>query len=267
MNKHDAPARQGRILPVPFSPPMVRAIKREIEAPGTGKTQTRRVIAPTEKPLAPGQILIFTGPKFGGTAFRFAPRYRVGDLLYVREHWRCSARHDATAPRDLPPRSMTIAFEAGGSIANQGSRDDWRPSSASYTDADWMGRFRQGMHMPRWASRFTLLVTDVRVERLQDISEADALAEGIHCEHVVIDAHGSTGVHIEVTADRYWNLTEPEDFEGHECAADAYAELWDDLNAERGFGWDANPWVVAYTFRPFLGNVGTVAAKIREGEL
>ena len=71
--------------------------------------------------------------------------------------------------------------------------------------------------MPRFASRITLEVTEVRVERLQEITEADAWAEGI-AAHVVRPIHD-------------------------------YAALWDSLNAKRGFGWDTNPWVWVVSFR------------------
>ncbi len=211
--------------PIIFSAPMVRALLREIAAPGTGKTQTRRTL----KMKAARQTL---NPRIED------PRYRVGDRLYVREHWRCPSKHDATAPRDLTPRSMTVAFEAGGSIANQDSRDDWRPSSASYTGADWMGRFRQAMHMPRWASRLTLIVTDVRVQRLHDCSEADAMAEGI--EKI------GDGEFLPHRLAGYWSRT----------ALLAYGRLWDEINGPGA--WAQNPWVAAYTFRPIHVNIDQI---------
>ena len=248
-------------LPIPFSAPMVRALLREIEAPGTGKTQTRRALDLKGFVDSPQlRVAHCGGPRdfimgalaHAGQGDRFRTKYGVGDRLYVREHWRCSAKHDATAPRDLTPRSMTIAFEAGGSIANQDDRDDWRPSEVSYTDADWMGRFRQAMHMPRWASRITLLVTEVRVERLQDCSRADALAEGVEMETADppfyyvpgIWPHSLTAVGIEEPGGRW--------------AERSYAKLWDQINGPGA--WAANPWVAAYTFRPILGNIDRIAA-------
>ncbi|EEE37589.1 p14 [Rhodobacteraceae bacterium KLH11] len=78
--------------------------------------------------------------------------------------------------------------------------------------------------MPRWASRLTLTVTDLRVERLQDISEADAEAEGV----------GSVESHMPGTK----SVT----------CVQSFQKLWDGLNANRGFGWQVNPWVAAYTF-------------------
>lgn len=241
-------------LPITFSAPMVRALLREIDLPFTGKTQTRRglsntgpeLVAPPYRGDGRGLYVQFQGDD-GLPMKAQRLRYVVGDRLYVREHWRCSAKHDATAPRDLTPRSMTIAFEAGGSIANQDDRDDWRPSEVSYTDAHWMGRFRQGVHMPRWASRITLLVTDVRVERLQDCSEADAWAEG--CIKGDPDDVGG-----------FFPAEEPDPsgigWRGWDNARDWYADLWDQINGPGA--WELNPWVAAYSFRPILGNIDRI---------
>ena len=89
--------------------------------------------------------------------------------------------------------------------------------------ADWAGidddvRRKPSIHMPRWASRLTLRVTEARVERLQDISEEDAIAEGVG----------------EPKAYPYW----PE-----QKNRIAFQELWDSINAKRGFSWASNPWV------------------------
>lgn len=225
--------------PIIFSGPMVGAL---IEG---RKTQTRRVLCqfdPERDPPSAGPY--FAGHKAAtwtdseGAPWRYpgAKGAATGDRLYVREAWRCSAKHDATAPRDLIPRSMTIAFEAGGNIANQDSKDDWRPSPASYTEAEWMGRARPSIHMPRWASRLTLTVTDVRVQRLQDISEADAVAEGIE------RLEGSKGPNHftrEITGKWSGSFNAP-------TAQEVFADLWNSLHGPAA--WDANPWVVAVTF-------------------
>lgn len=102
------------------------------------------------------------------------------------------------------------------------------------TDAEWMGRLRQGMHMPRWASRLTLTVTEVRVERLQDCSEADAVAEGIEPGHR-LPCGGMS-----------------------HAATDLFCDLWDSIHGPGA--WALNPWVAAYTFRPILGNIDRIAA-------
>lgn len=230
----------SRDLPILFSGSMVRAILREIEQPGTGKTQTRRVLNP--QPLSDGYYegdvdctfvpapasnqsayFRFAASAVGGGAVRTEthdPRYAIGDRLYIREAWRT----ESSAYDDLSPSAMggeeTVIFEADA---------DWKLNKS-------VGRLRQGMHMPRWASRITLIVTDVRVQRLQEISEADAWAEGVEdCR----EADGGRSI------------------PGH--GRDLFQSLWDSLNASRGYGWDANPWLAAYTFRPVLGNIDEVA--------
>jgi hypothetical protein len=85
------------------------------------------------------------------------------------------------------------------------------------------GRWRPSIHMPRHVSRITLEITGVRVERVKDISEMDARAEGVQKKHDV--------THID------W-----------EYRAN-FKPLWDSINAERGYGWDANPWVWVIEFR------------------
>ncbi|KKN60086.1 hypothetical protein LCGC14_0535550 [marine sediment metagenome] len=82
-------------------------------------------------------------------------------------------------------------------------------------------RLRPSIHMPRWASRITLEITEVRVERIREITEEDAKSEGI------IGVHTAMGV-----------LYKP-----------AFSRLWDSLNAKRGYGWEVNPWLWALTFK------------------
>ena len=92
--------------------------------------------------------------------------------------------------------------------------------------------------MPRWASRITLEVTGVRVERLQDICEADARAEGVES----LRNEGEYWKHyLESTAscDALICLS----------ARESFRTLWDDLNEARGYGWDANPWVWVVEFK------------------
>ncbi|NKW10244.1 hypothetical protein HGG76_14970 [Ochrobactrum tritici] len=100
-------------LPILFSAPMVRAILREIENPGTGKTQTRRIIKP--QPTASGTVTlgdrVIEAAEWQIREGKFL-RINEGDRLYVREAWRVSRMHDQTAPRDLKPRTMTVFFEA-----------------------------------------------------------------------------------------------------------------------------------------------------------
>ena len=91
-----------------------------------------------------------------------------------------------------------------------------------------IGNMVPPIHMPRWASRITLTVTDVRVQRLQEISEADAIAEG-----------------IDATATKHFGNP-----------VKAYAALWNSLHgAENEHSWEANPWIVAVTFDVREGNI------------
>jgi hypothetical protein len=246
--------------PILFSAPMVRALLA-----GT-KTQTRRALKPVGSlgnswPMYPAfingkrtgdtshpEFCDLTGDNGGVPLYVGNTPICPGDRLYVREHWRVSAKHDATAPRDLTPRSMTVMFEAGGSIANQ-SNGRWEPD-LSYPPAlpDWAGRFRQGMHMPRWASRITLTVTEVRVQRLQEISETDALAEGI------IGVPGGTAV----TGSPFAVETGGVGRCVGDTAAEAYHSLWNYINGPGS--WDVNPWVAAYTFTVERGNIDQARA-------
>ncbi|TIP70329.1 MAG: hypothetical protein E5X53_28335 [Mesorhizobium sp.] len=213
--------------PILFSGPMVRALLA-----GT-KTQTRRVLNP-QPPADLGLVGIYA-PKlvavFGYVTpdadCKVALRYMPGDRLYVREAWKTHAAYD-----DISPAAMggdePILYVADGAHQTWG-----------YPAISKIGRFRQGMHMPRWASRLTLIVTDVRVQRLQAINEADAVAEGC----------GWRGTGNSDDNDKLVGDPVP-----------AYSRLWDGLNASRGFGWDVNPWVVAVSFTVERRNIDEVAA-------
>jgi hypothetical protein len=87
--------------------------------------------------------------------------------------------------------------------------------------------------MPRWASRLTIRITDVRVQRVQEITEEDAIAEGITGPHMV----------------GYRAFRVPEDSKPRYSRAEAAFEvLWDSINAKRGYSWEGNPWVWAISF-------------------
>lgn len=229
----------GRDLPILFSAPMVRALLA-----GT-KTQTRRALNPQPNMLNGGKPLNDGRGSYSIEGGWKKLRYARGDRLYVREHWRVSKPWDDTAPRDLEPRKMSVVLEAGGSIANEGDPLRWIPSDWPHGERpDWIGKFRQGMHMPRWASRITLTVTDVRVERLQDISEEDAVAEGIE----------KTGLLNEEVWKNYF--PEGNIGLGFLYPSNSYRTLWQSINGPGS--WDANPWVAAYTFTVALGNIDQI---------
>lgn len=119
-------------------------------------------------------------------------------------------------------------------------------------DVHELRRKRPSIHMPRWASRLTLTLTDVRVQRLQDISHNDALAEGVEMESADppfyyvpgIWPHSLTAVGIEEPGGRH--------------AERSYAKLWNRLHGDDA--WEANPWVVALTFTVANGNIDQLGA-------
>ena len=188
-----------------FSGPMVRAI---LEG---SKTMTRRVVKG-----AALECLAYDGftPRFvADPENRFCPYGRPGDRLWVRETWRASSAHDSLAPADIP-------LDDGVEYA----ADGWR----GYL----LGKVRASVHMPRWASRITLEITAVRVERLQDITEADALAEGVKLDEC--------GHAIREDDDIAWG-----------GARSAFAELWASLHGADS--WASNPWVWVVEFRRVEG--------------
>lgn len=193
--------------PILFSGPMIRALL------DGRKSQTRRVLKPqpTIAPLASEQLEdhelrgwldIPVGDDFA-TVKRLP--FAIGDRLWVRETWNVPDAYLASERRETALGLM------------------------NYAATPWAipGRWRPSIHMPRWASRLTLIVTDVRVQRLQEISEADARAEG-----------ALTGDH----------------------SVYAFSQLWDSLNADRGFGWEANPWVSATTSTVHKCNIDLMEA-------
>ena len=237
------------IRPIAFTGAMVSALL------DGRKTQTRRVLksvplkgaehdarwnphALRPSGSCPDAWTFWDGPSHGPSLYHSERiRFEIGDLLYVRECWRVAADLDELAPRDLLP-CVSVRFEAAQSL-NAGGLPITCP-----------GRLRAAMHMPRWASRLTLKVTDVRVERVKQISEADAKAEGLEwyddddrpdrdSGYVLYPRKGPPGA-IGVTS---------------RDARVAFNYLWDSINAPRGFGWDANPWVVAISFELIRANV------------
>jgi hypothetical protein len=207
-------------LPILFSGDMVRALLDD------RKTQTRRVVKP-QPPAEAKDVFTFHHPDprthfygFDGEALmdwaQPCPYGEVGDRLYVRETWQHSNHPLGPYDEDCLVfyRADYLDDPLGPDLERSadGMRRQWRPS----------------IHMPRTASRITLEVTGARVERLQDVSEADAIAEGV----TIADRHMNG-----YCAGAHWPPS-----------IRAYAELWDSLNGQRGYGWDVNPsvWVVEF---------------------
>lgn len=205
--------------PIPFSAPMIRALLED------RKTMTRRILKPEPFIDKCGNLIagrwnygqtINGEPCFSNSAFkRDIVRYAAGDRLWVKEAWRAGAAFDGFKPSEIAPGNY-IHYEADR------RRND-------------LGRYRHSRFMPRWVSRLTLLVESVKVERLQDISEADALAEGALAEY-------GDGANI-----------------GNRRA---FELIWRTLHGEDA--WTANPYVAAITFRTVKSNIDALAAPAAE---
>jgi hypothetical protein len=218
-----------REKPILFSGPMVRAIL------DGKKTQTRRVVKPQP---APGELIKKTKASMIPDAAHLAddlfdagvrldlpphcPYGQPGDRLWVREAW--TPDH-----ADFYPHFRTCYRADGGFEYERNERGEVYSSESKR----WYPfRWRPSIHMPRWASRLTLEITNVRVERLQEISEADAQAEGVEpgcltCGENCIDRGGC-------------GWCRP-------AYRDSFAYLWMELNGRDS--WDANPWVWVIEFR------------------
>ncbi len=153
--------------------------------------------------------------------YRVRPVVEVGDSLWVRETWKPHSVYSGMRPRDIP--ETPIFYRADERYAP--SNTPWKP----------------GIHMPRWASRITLEVTAVKVERLQDISAADAQAEGVSIIGVGADVEVyRREAERNYEAARRWNAYRVRQFRA----------LWDSINGKcQGCSWDTNPWVIAITFQ------------------
>jgi hypothetical protein len=213
--------------PILFSGPMVRAI---IEG---RKTQTRRIIKPKPEPFAPNypspsaEDFASVGKPWMPVGGVYQDRWKSpyggpGDKLWVRETWgTITGEHSARWEKG------TIAYRADHGVTHGGMEYDlmrWKPS----------------IHMPRRASRITLEITSVRVERLQDISEKDAIAEG--CEETSME-------HTEDCDNDDCVLAGgPEDCCGYLVSAKLrYKHIWESINGPGS--WDLNPWVWAIEFK------------------
>lgn len=210
-----------------FGAPMVRALLS-----GT-KTQTRRIYKPREsepyeimgelpngKPwphwFDPNQ-----GPEYHPVVCKYG---EPGDILYVRETF---SSFNRAGGRCKPSAAEYILFADGSQMRRDGHIT---PPLAEYAPDAFDGiKWRPSIYMPRWASRITLEVTDVRVERLQEITEEDARAEGAGN----LCGVGNMRVMLEMGQARY-----------------EFASIWGTINGEYGpKSWADNPWVWAISFR------------------
>lgn len=182
------------------------------------KTQTRRVASP-KRSIEP-----MTDE---------CPYGLEGSRLWVREAWRTLDELDGHSGSRIAEMCQDAGYRrpwAPIQYEADNHRRNWQHvGTPPHTEPPKPGRYRHARFMPRWASRITLEITAVRVERLQDISEADAISEG-----------------IERQGDDWRNYGNPFD-----CCLrprTSYATLWAAIHG-RG-SWDANPWVWVIQFKP-----------------
>ncbi|ODT86693.1 MAG: hypothetical protein ABS78_15535 [Phenylobacterium sp. SCN 70-31] len=253
-----------------MSAPMVRAIL------DGRKTQTRRLFK-----VFPGDRSGITSPReevqrWEDGSFHYlstaglsgpytCPYGDPGDRLWVREAWKTYSTFEAVPPRSIPDTARI-----------------WYMADTGYLPSGSRGR--PGIHMPRWASRITLQITGVRVERLNDISEADAIAEGLYKSYPT-DAdrewfrdwtHERT--FAEPTADEWadfecgvwrvpgvpqgWGMSPDERRQDRWAPTPefAYRLLWEHINGAQS--WSENPWVWVVEFE----RVPSGLAALQSGE-
>ena len=199
--------------PILFKGEMVRAIL------DGRKTMTRRVIKPkpTHRVIDVGDAWYDADGIMAGAALR-CPYGQPGDRLWVRETWQDGS--DTNGRR-------CVVFKADGNgiaaLCCEDGNGDPVGLGLSVTPME-PSRWRPSIHMPRWASRITLEIVSVRVERLCQITEQDALAEGVSDSLDYCDPETPS-------------------------ARMQFKDLWDSINAKRGFVWDSNPYVWALEFK------------------
>jgi len=144
------------------------------------KTMTRRVIKPQPDFMRDGKPCIITGDQEAFERYPYqqatidkevkCPYGQVGDRLWVRETWYVGKGYDGIKPRDLPVPAVKDSNKQYITIKKGYTADRIKPN--------WSGQTRASRFMPRWASRITLEITEVRAELLRMITPADAMAEG-----------------------------------------------------------------------------------------
>ena len=227
--------------PILFSGAMVRALLT-----GT-KTQTRRVVKPQPDTAHDGEPYWFIGGyrvwgyrpapavplRAGGNPLP-CPYGQPGDRLWVRE----------TFIQGFPVDPLTDSLQQWDADGNELPKKTWY--RADNSDIGWIDDdgwqvnvpWKPSIHMPRAASRITLEITSVRVERLQDISEGDAVAEGIE------------QMPCAVPDTRLWRNYDPGNGWTPSLAIpqNSFRSLWESINGPDS--WDENPWVWVVAFSP-----------------
>lgn len=255
--------------PILFQGDMIRAI---LEGQ---KTATRRIVKPTVKGCTvgvytqDGKVSSVVNVQEDGDPWTDikCPYGQVGNRLWVRETFKVGAWRDQG--------QLRIAFDYRASPELVNTPWCYPPSSEQYTnqilkavhELDKKGiepvgggpdriykweagksplNWKPSIFMPRWASRITLEITEIKVERLQDMDNDNAINEGINKYWVNYEDGGG-----------YWNVPACwKNPDGKiikqiqtEDIIEAFANLWDSINKKRGYSWESNPWVWVINFR------------------
>lgn len=219
--------------PILFSSEMIRAIL------DGKKSMTRRIIKPQPHDINDRTSEEVNAAWQEGFVPVKCPYGTVGDVLWVREGFTILESNEIIYKADSSPAPYGLQLLPDG----------------SYFD----GRWKPSIHMPRWASRITLEITDIRVERLQDISEEDAKAEGLKAitkdggitiKYGIPDTDGLPG-----TDNFGWQWQD-----WHIDPRMAYKLLWESINGAGS--WEVNPFVWVIQFKPHLVNVDDYIAAL-----
>lgn len=207
--------------PILFSTPMVQAILQG------RKTQTRRVIKGEFETLDNEEYLFYKKERTfmnlgSGDANHLCPYGQPGDLLWVRETWATSKALDKVKPSNILS-GFGCEYKAGGC------------SLTNYDNLIDRGRWRPSIHMPKIAARIWLQIEEILVEQVQDISEEDAIAEGVNrtkhwkTKNIVFEDYG------------YYSKKALSQNRCLETAKESFQSLWYSINGIES--WHENPWL------------------------
>ena len=162
------------------------------------------------------------------------PRYKVDDVVYIKEAWATEKQYDHLKPSEIP-HSAYIHFVADG--------------VGDYPLCIVLGRLRSPLFMPSWAARYFIQITDVRAERLQEITFEDCLAEGVVSskEWQSLDYKAPEPLHPEDLSNEEADNETERGWEAY--TRQVYSLLWNSINAKRGYGWEKNHWVWVISFK------------------
>jgi hypothetical protein len=206
----------GRTMerPILFSTPMVQAIL------GGKKSMTRRVIKP--QPTRPYWCGIGHGWDDGHGYEIKCPYGKPGDNLWVRETWGNYSEDDPECNAAYYLYRADYPLDAKGYW--------YEPEHINFCD---FPKWRPSIHMPRAACRLRLKISDIRIERLQDITKEDAKAEGIDIGRIDEEMYEKKKAYALLA---------------NHLPVAQFADLWNGINIKRGYGWDTNPWVYVVSF-------------------